>query len=230
MSEATIRPAALPDPRTSPEDFANMALQVPAGWQDNPEMARALLRDAWKRLQTAEAVIAAQERKIQELEDLASTDALTSLMNRRGLETFFEQELSRIRRGNSPGALLVLIDLDRFKAINDQHGHQAGDACLKIVASHIMDNIRFTDGAARLGGDEFAILLTQTDAAKAADRVRIIREALDDISFDWQGTALSCGGSLGIAPVGADDNGFAASYQKADAGLYADKARRKAKA
>lgn len=227
MSDVRIRPTSLPDPQQSPDDFATMALQAPLGWQDNPAMARALLRDAWKRLQDAEAVIAEQEQRIRELEDLASTDALTSLMNRRGLETFFEQELSRIRRGNSPGALLVLIDLDRFKAINDTHGHQAGDACLKIVASHIMDNIRFTDGAARLGGDEFAILLTQTDAIKVADRVKIIRAALDNITFDWQGTQLNCGGSVGTAPVTSDDAGFASSYQKADAALYADKSRRR---
>lgn len=230
MSRADIRPTSLPDADTTLEQLRGADLRLPAGWDANPAMAKALLRDAWRRLQEAEQIIADQERKIRELEDLASTDVLTGLMNRRGLDTFFEQELSRIRRGHSPGALLVLIDLDRFKAINDTHGHQAGDACLKIVASHIMDSIRFTDAAARLGGDEFAILLTQTDLDKAADRVRSIRNTLNEVHFDWQGTDLSCGGSLGIASISGEDASFTSAYQKADAALYADKAQRKEKA
>ena len=136
----------------------------------SPDMTQALLRDALARLQAAEQIIAAQEKTIRELEDIASTDLLTGLMNRRGLESFFEQELSRMRRGTSEGAVLVMIDLDGFKAINDTYGHKAGDECLKEVATQLLNSIRISDGAARFGGDEFAILLTQTDPKKVLSR------------------------------------------------------------
>lgn len=194
----------------------------------SPDMTKALLREAMIKLQEAERIMAEQEKKIRELEDLASTDALTGLMNRRGLENFFEQELSRIRRGTSDGAVLVMIDLDGFKAINDTYGHKAGDECLKQVTKQVMKSIRFTDGAARFGGDEFAILLTQTDPKKVYSRVRSIRNALNSVAFKWNGEELKCGGSVGTAAVAASDDGFTTAYLKADAALYADKAARKA--
>ena len=195
---------------------------------ESPDMTKALLREAMQKLQEAERIMAAQEKKIRELEDLASTDALTGLMNRRGLENFFEQELSRIRRGTSDGAVLVMIDLDGFKAINDTYGHKAGDECLKEVSKQVMKSIRFTDGAARFGGDEFAILLTQTDPKKVFARVRSIRNALNSVAFKWEGQELKCGGSVGTAAVSASDEDFSVAYMKADAALYADKTDRKA--
>ncbi len=192
------------------------------------DMTKALLREAMTKLQEAERIMAEQEKKIRELEDLASTDQLTGLMNRRGLENFFEQELSRIRRGTSDGAVLVMIDLDGFKAINDTYGHKAGDECLKQVSKQVMKSIRFTDGAARFGGDEFAILLTQTDPKKVYSRVRSIRHALNQVSFKHGDLELKCGGSVGSAAVSISDESFSAAYMKADAALYADKADRKA--
>lgn len=212
----------------------DIEIDMPAGMvpaemlKDMPLATLALLRDAWKRVQEQEQIIEAQNKRIKELEDLASTDPLTGLMNRRGLSDFFEQELSRIQREHSEGALLLLIDLDKFKQLNDTHGHQAGDACLKIVSEEIMDSIRFTDGAARLGGDEFAILLTQTDAKKAADRVNLIRDRLGNgINFEFNGVALCCSGSVGVTTVAKQDGDFADCYERADKALYAEKARRK---
>lgn len=220
---APQRPHQLPDAAT------RLRVDVlPAAPLADGETLRALLRETQNRLLAAERLIGEQEKKIRELEDIASTDVLTHLMNRRGFENFYAQECARIGRGQSTGALLVLIDLDGFKAINDTYGHQAGDACLKVVAEQLMHAIRFTDGAARFGGDEFALLLTQTDLDKAADRAIEIRAALDAISFDWQGTRLSCTGSIGIAPVTRGDEDLALPYRRADAALYADKHRRKA--
>lgn len=208
---------------------ADTVLRSPAMRAPSSEdITKALLREAMARLQEAERTMAAQEKRIRELEAEVSTDVLTGLMNRRGLEEFFEQELSRIRRGTSQGAVLVMVDLDGFKAINDTYGHQAGDECLKQVSKKIMEEIRFTDGAARFGGDEFAILLTQTDPKKVYSRVRSIRNALNSVAFKWEGQELSCGGSLGSAAVSPDDDGFSNAYLKADAALYADKADRKA--
>ncbi|MBI1215869.1 MAG: diguanylate cyclase [Alphaproteobacteria bacterium] len=187
----------------------------------------AMLKHAYDQIETAERMIAQQEKRIRQLEDLASTDPMTGLMNRRGFETFFAHEQARIRRHNSPGALLALIDLDRFKQINDTHGHQAGDACLKLVAKHLLSSIRIVDGAARFGGDEFALLLTQTDPEKAMVRIYQVKDTLNSMRLDWQGTGLEFGASIGVEPVRAETEWLTA-YEAADKALYADKTARRA--
>lgn len=187
----------------------------------------ALLRNAYNKLEDAERQIAEQERRIRQLEDMASTDPLTGLMNRRGFEKFFDAERARIRRGNSPGALFVLIDLDKFKPINDRYGHPAGDACLKQVADILLKSIRITDGAARFGGDEFALLLAHTDPEAAQVRVHAVRAALNDVTLSWEGHRLAFGASLGSFPVTAHSE-FTATYGGVDLVLNQDKRARKA--
>lgn len=191
------------------------------------DAGQALLRDAYAKIADTELKLSLAEARIRELEDMASTDAMTGLMNRRGFEKFFEQEISRVRRLQSPGALMVLIDLDRFKPLNDLYGHQAGDAALKLVGETLMKSIRIADGAARFGGDEFALLLTSTDPEKAVVRVNAVREALNNLVLEWKGELLAFGASLGYSALDAG-SGYAGVYQLADKSLYADKARRKA--
>ncbi len=187
----------------------------------------ALLKHAYDQIETAERRIAEYETRIRQLEELAETDPVTNLMNRRGFERLFEQELSRIRRHQSPGALFVLIDLDRFKPLNDLYGHQAGDACLRLVADHLMKSIRVADGAARFGGDEFALLLTNADPEKALIRAQKVQEMLNDMHLTWEGDDLHFGASVGTHPVTAIST-YASAYQEADRALYADKKARKA--
>jgi diguanylate cyclase (GGDEF)-like protein len=194
---------------------------------DINDAGKALLLEAYQKLADTEERLAVAEARIRELEDMASTDSMTGLMNRRGFEKFFEQELSRIRRLQSPGALMVLIDLDRFKPLNDLYGHQAGDAALKLVGETLMKSIRIADGAARFGGDEFALLLTSTDPDKAQVRVNAVREALNTLVLEWKGELLPFGASLGSSPL-TTETGYSGVYQLADKSLYADKARRKA--
>lgn len=187
----------------------------------------ALLKHAYDQIEMAERRIAEYENRVRQLEELAETDPLTGLMNRRGFERLFEQELSRIRRHQSPGALFVLIDLDRFKALNDLYGHQAGDACLRLVADQLMKSIRIADGAARFGGDEFALLLTNTDPEKALVRVQQVRDTLNDIHLTWEGDDLHFGASIGSDPV-TPISTYTSAYQTTDRALYADKKARKA--
>lgn len=196
-------------------------------WWRTQSATMALLKHAHTMIDDAEKRLAEQEKKIRQLEALASTDMLTCLMNRRGFESFFEQEQERIRRGSSSGALLVLIDLDRFKEINDSHGHQAGDACLKAVATELQRFVRVVDGAARFGGDEFAILLTNTDSDKAGVRLQSLRDLLNNIHLEWNGQRLFFGASLGFEEVKSGVT-YAAAYHAADTSLYADKKKRKA--
>ncbi len=118
-----------------------------------------------------EKLMAANKR----LEELVLIDPLTGLLNRRGLERALFRETALMKRG-APDLLMLSVDLDDFKKINDQFGHAAGDVILKEVSHKIQATIRPTDYASRIGGDEFIILLTQTqraEALKVAERVRL---------------------------------------------------------
>lgn len=157
-----------------------------------------LLRQAEKSLQAAQERIREQEERIQQLEQIATTDELTGLNNRRGFFAQFYKELDRTTRGQSAGGLLILIDLDNFKAINDTYGHQAGDAALKLVASTLAADIRLMDTAGRLGGDEFVLLLTNTDRTKAAGRARDLVGRLNALSLVWMGMEIPVRASLGL--------------------------------
>ena len=103
---------------------------------------------------------------LKELELNAVTDALTGLYNRRLFGESFEKELNRARRYGQPLGL-VLLDLHRFKEVNDTHGHPRGDEVLRAAASTLKKALRTSDSAFRIGGDEFALLLPQTDAPQA---------------------------------------------------------------
>jgi diguanylate cyclase (GGDEF)-like protein len=117
--------------------------------------------------------LGAVNRYQEELEMLAVTDELTGVANRRSLEKEFENMVYSYSRSKTPFSL-ILMDLDRFKNINDTNGHLAGDIVLRNVAQLIKGNIRPTDTLARWGGDEFAVLCRQeTDGVlRMADRIR----------------------------------------------------------
>ena len=110
--------------------------------------------------------------------ELTTHDAMTGLLNRRGFEARYAATARRVRRGGTLAAV-VMIDLDRFKAVNDTLGHAAGDEVLRQVAHRLRDAIRYTDVAARRGGDEFAVLLSSVADGAAAEAVaRRIHERL----------------------------------------------------
>lgn len=124
-----------------------------------------------------------QASLIDELEGAAHTDALTSLLNRRGFRERFELELDRARRTGRPLSLLV-GDLDHFKQVNDRFGHDTGDRALRQVATALSSERRRIDAVARLGGEEFGLLLADTVATEAfatANRLRRnVRESVDE--------------------------------------------------
>jgi len=116
-----------------------------------------------------------QASQLARLESLARTDALTGLNNFRALQAKLEEELARAARYGAPLAVL-LIDLDHLKMLNDQEGHEAGNAALEVLAEVLRDELREVDFAARYGGDEFVALLphqTATEAGVVAERLRI---------------------------------------------------------
>jgi diguanylate cyclase (GGDEF)-like protein len=114
----------------------------------------------------AMAGIAQLQRTQTKLEQLATHDPLTGALNARSFVERLTQELERIRRYSRPLALLYL-DLDDFKVVNDRHGHQTGDAVLRLVANATRRALRQSDVIGRLGGDEFGVLMPETDGAVA---------------------------------------------------------------
>jgi diguanylate cyclase (GGDEF)-like protein len=153
--------------------------------------------------------------------DLAMVDPLTGLYNRRYAERRLREEISRSeRRGYA--LTLVLFDLDKFKQINDQHGHPAGDAILKEFANCLGKAVRVADLAARLGGDEFMLLLTECDATQ----VPIMLKRLENAAAEIDGQTIPIGFSVGWKEYEPGENApdlFAA----ADRALYRDKESRK---
>ena len=174
------------------------------------------------KLKFTEQRLAEKDRQIEDLQRLASTDPMTGLMNRRGFETFFLQELGRTRRHCTPGSVLILLDVDGLKEINDTHGHQAGDACIKSVAEYLLKRIRSIDAAARIDGDEFAVLLSHTDPEKSAECLNEIRHALKNMSIICQDKELHISASIGVSHVSAMST-FEAEYHDADEDLYKNK-------
>lgn len=141
----------------------------------------------------------ALERKSCELKllDLAYTDAVSGLPNRKLFHDRILREVSRARRNQSELALLY-IDLDRFKVINDTLGHEAGDQVLKVVSDRLLSNLRGTDTVARLGGDEFAVLL-EGAARRDVDRLaeKLIKAVCEPIQVC--GRSVNVGASIGAA-------------------------------
>jgi diguanylate cyclase (GGDEF)-like protein len=180
------------------------------------------LAQAYAKIMLVEQRLAEQERTIRELEQLAATDSMTGLMNRRGFERFFAQEQSRMRRHKTPSSVLMLFDLDKFKQINDTYGHLAGDACLKKVGEFLQSRLRSLDAAARIGGDEFAILLSHTDPNQAANCISEIKNILANLRVDWQEKELHFSASVGYGYV-SENTTYEAACQAADQVLYSCK-------
>jgi diguanylate cyclase (GGDEF)-like protein len=159
------------------------------------------------------------ERQREELAELSRTDPLTGCLNRRGFEERFGAELSRARREGTEVAL-VLVDLDHFKAVNDRHGHPAGDRVLVQTAACLRAVSRFGDHVARVGGEEFAWILPNTDgeaAIRAAERVRCAMAAVDF------GDVAAATLSIGVCELAvAGEAGRL--YELADVALYRAKA------
>ena len=117
---------------------------------------------------------------IDSLVDLSSRDALTGLANRRSFELALAREIDRVARAGEP-ALLLALDIDHFKQVNDTHGHASGDLVLKAVAKALIECVRPMDMVARIGGEEFAIVMPNCPAAfgeAVAERVRRRIEAM----------------------------------------------------
>jgi diguanylate cyclase (GGDEF)-like protein len=153
-----------------------------------------------------------------ELEQRATHDHLTGLMNRAGMEQIILE-----RFADHPGGhVLLYMDLDRFKAVNDTAGHAAGDRLLKDISLLIKRNLREYDACARLGGDEFCVLLADSSMDSAARIAERIREQVHKYRLLWGGRVYCVGTSIGVAASDSVQDGQSL-LRLADAACYAAK-------
>ena len=170
----------------------------------------------------AQAALAiANARLYQQTLELSFTDALTGVPNRRQLFSRLENELSRSLRFAEPVSLLM-IDLDLFKRINDEHGHTVGDGVLRGVALALRRNVRKIDIVARYGGEEFCVVLPRVGKKEAIEVAEKLRRVVANTSVpgpEGHGP-LAVTISLGVATLGVDAEDIAGLIEKADGALY----------
>jgi diguanylate cyclase (GGDEF)-like protein/PAS domain S-box-containing protein len=153
----------------------------------------------------------------------ASHDALTGLINRREFENRLTAAVEDARQNAQARHVLLYLDLDQFKLVNDTCGHPAGDLLLKQITGVIQSRVRGGDTLARLGGDEFGILLqdcTQDQALRIAENMR---QAIRDYRFTWQGGVLAVGASIGIVEITKEIPTVANVMSAADVACYSAK-------
>lgn len=165
------------------------------------------------------------DRKQREsnLERLATTDPLTGLPNRRSFMARLNGELEAIRREGLPSGVVVMLDIDFFKKVNDTWGHATGDRVLKHLAKLLMGSLRLDDMAGRLGGEEFALLLPATDIEGGLTLAERLREtvALQEVPTDTDSITFTI--SLGLSVLDAGVSGIGESLARADAAMYHSK-------
>ncbi|MGD1878980.1 MAG: GGDEF domain-containing protein [Kiloniellaceae bacterium] len=193
--ESLIRQDSLPQLCSAADRLRRLAKDAPQAL-GAPGMQ--LLDDLLTAAAEAAQTLALQRARIRYLESLSVTDELTGLLNRRGFELELSRALSRARRTNETG-LLMMCDLNHFKAINDTYGHPAGDARLRAVGKLLKRNTRESDYVARVGGDEFAVIMTHTLLPQSEQLAAKLSSLINGLTVPWQSTRLPVSAGFGVA-------------------------------
>lgn len=164
------------------------------------------------------------EQAHHQAQQMAETDILTGIGNRRFFFTYGERILRLAQREQKPLAL-VMLDIDHFKQINDVHGHAAGDQAIKVMAQLCQQRLRSSDVLGRIGGEEFAFLLFNTDITDATILAQHLCELIPLTHIDSSSGVISMTASFGIAALAPDDQQLEGLLQRADAALYRAKAK-----
>jgi diguanylate cyclase (GGDEF)-like protein len=203
---------------TDERGVARLAIAAPT-----PADPPALLEWALAAAAAAQQRIADLEERLVYLESLSVTDELTSALNRRGFLLELDRAIAAAgRRG--PGGVLVICDLDGFKAINDLHGHRAGNEVLRQVAATFRRQVRRNDVVGRLGGDEFALLLIGASLPNARHKCLALARSFANAPPEVDGNQIPLSGSFGLAPYdGSEDQ--ETLLHRADMAMYVEKRR-----
>jgi diguanylate cyclase (GGDEF)-like protein len=160
-------------------------------------------------------------RAESKLRKMATTDPLTQLPNRRSLTQAVQREEERIKRNKAPLSF-VLCDVDHFKRVNDQHGHEMGDTVLKLVGQVLAEAMRNADFVARWGGEEFLAMLPETGADEAAGVAERLRQRVENLHMGTGGEPLRLSMTFGVATLREGETAEHA-INRADAALYQGK-------
>lgn len=199
---------------------ATVVLREIVAWEQMPRDTPTL----WRAVNTTTYVLVVaiamaglrrMRRTQEQLAELATHDPLTRVLNARAFSERLSQELERNRRYARPMAVLYL-DLDDFKAVNDSHGHQTGDAVLRLVADAMRASVRQADVVGRLGGDEFAVLMPETDAALADAAAARLANGLRSV---FRGTP-SVTASIGVVSCVGSEASTDEVLRRADQAMY----------
>jgi diguanylate cyclase (GGDEF)-like protein len=205
------------------EDSHLMVISHSLLWQlidRSHEFAKNLLVVLSERVRSDNAYIANSLDVLREAKRNASTDALTGLGNRYWMHEIFERELKRSRHDKTPLSLMM-IDVDHFKFLNDEHGHIVGDRVLASVANSLRRHLRPTDLIARFGGDEFAVLLPATPLDEVKDTAVRLQACLGTFCLNDLQTPVTI--SIGITEA-TDSDDLPTLVERADAAMYDAKA------
>ena len=159
------------------------------------------------------------KRYEHELVEIAIRDPLTQVLNRRGLEELAVREFAKMNRGLSE-IVTVLIDIDEFKDINDQFGHDSGDKVIMSVAGLLQSNIRTFDILGRLGGDEFIMLLPNTQLDEALVIAERLRMKIENLQIDLKGMQQQITASFGVAKTTSQPKNLDELIPAADQAMY----------
>ena len=166
----------------------------PGSW--NSPLTDAAVIDPHAEIERLRAEVEALRLRAGAAEAAADHDVLTPALNRRGFVAVLERTMAYCKRYEAT-AVLLYLDLDGFKGVNDSLGHAAGDAALVHVANLLLANSRAADAVGRMGGDEFALLMLNAGLDEGRDKAAKLNAALAE-GFDWNGTRAPLGGSFGV--------------------------------
>jgi diguanylate cyclase (GGDEF)-like protein len=168
------------------------------------------------------AIAIENSRLLKEIQWLAITDPLTGLYNRRGLFQLAEREVERYRRFGRPFCV-YMIDIDRFKQINDTHGHAAGDQVLVGLANRLKQRIRDIDIIGRYGGEEILVVLPETQLAQGLLAAERARNHIQQVPIHTDRGEIPVTISVGVAEIDGKIADLAALVDRADSAMYAAK-------
>jgi diguanylate cyclase (GGDEF)-like protein len=153
--------------------------------------------DPYQEIERLRAEVAALRARAEMAEAAADHDVLTPVLNRRGFIAAMKSAMAFCQRHGTP-AVLLYLDLDGFKSVNDTLGHAAGDAALVHIANLLASNLRESDAVGRLGGDEFGLLMLNAGLNGGREKAGRLAEALAAQTFTYEGRSVPLGGSFGV--------------------------------
>jgi len=183
-----------------------------------PPQPRSQVMQLMNELDRLKSELCDANERVNELEAIADEDPLVPVLNRRGFLRELERTLAYVTRYKTQVSL-VYCDLDEFKAVNDIHGHAAGDMALQFFAKFLVDSVRRSDLVGRLGGDEFAVVLHHADQAMAMAKASHLANDLTNQRIVHKGRDISLSMSVGATELQANDT-IADVMERADNAMY----------